>query len=545
MRLRAGEWIAAGALIALLGWPSVATIIQALRATGPVAAGTLLDPVAMTGQAARPLGLAFETLRVVAATEAIALPTGVLLALFLFRTNLWGRDALLALVLLALFVPLPLHATAWLGAIGNVGRSQAIGSTPLLVGWSGAAFVHAMAALPWVVLLAGVGLRSVEPELEESALLDLPAWRVALVVSLRRSVGAIAGAALAVAVLTAGDMTVTDLLQVRTYAEEAYIQSQLGEGPTAAAKVALPPLCVLGTAIWIAARALLRADPARIVSRAVHPRTWRLAASRVPLGVAAWCIAGGAMLVPIYGLGWRAGRVAGSAAAGLPPHWSFAGLLGTLHAAWLEISLPSYLRPSPLVTTVTCAAIGATLTAAVAWLLAWNSREPGPWRAVVAATAALALATPAPIVGMALKLAYLQSRLIHDTPVILVCAYIVRTLPYSLLVLWPALRAIPREYLEAAAVDGYGPWGIIRRVALPLSLGAIAAAWAVSFVLALGELPATNIVVPAGYATLSSRVWSLLHTGVESHLAGVGLVLLVLFAVAGAGAAWALKPARD
>ena len=47
-------------------------------------------------------------------------------------------------------------------------------------------------------------------------------------VTLRRAVGAIAAAALAVAVLTAGDMTVTDLLQVRTYAEEAYVQFILG-----------------------------------------------------------------------------------------------------------------------------------------------------------------------------------------------------------------------------------------------------------------------------------------------------------------------------
>ncbi len=78
--------------------------------------------------------------------------------------------------------------------------------------------------------------------------------------TLRRAVGAVAGAALAVAVLTAGDMTVTDLLQVRTYAEEVYLQSQLGAGP-GAALVALPPLVVLGPLLFLATRALLRADP--------------------------------------------------------------------------------------------------------------------------------------------------------------------------------------------------------------------------------------------------------------------------------------------
>ena len=73
-----------------------------------------------------------------------------------------------------------------------------------------------------------------------------------------------------------------------------------------------------------------------------------------------------------------------------------------------------------------------------------------------------------------------------------------RTLPYALLVLWPAVRSLPPEYLEAAALEGYGPWGQARRVAIPLTRGAIAAAWGVSFALALGELPAANLVGAAG-----------------------------------------------
>lgn len=529
------------ALAALFVWPLAATIVESLRGSGPVAGGSLIDPQGMSQELARPLALARETVRVVLTTELLALPAGVLLALLLFRTDLWGRQVLLALMLVSLFVPMPLHATAWLGAIGNAGRSQAVGTAPLLVGWFGAAFVHAMAAIPWVVLFAGVGMKHVEPELEESALLDMPAWKVALVITPRRAIGAISAAALAVAVLTAGDMTVTDLLQVRTYAEEAFIQSQLGEGPTAAAKVALPPLVVLGSLIVIVARMLLRIDPARVASAETLARTWRLGRWRVPLGVAVLFSVGCVVGVPIYGLVWRAGRVAGAAARGRAPHWSAEGLAGTLAGAWQEVSLPSYLMPSPLGASLIYAVLGATATASLAWLFAWKARAPGPWRWAAAGAVALSLATPGPIAGMALKLAYLQVPPVHDTGTILVLAYMVRTLPYALLVLWPALRAIPEEYLEAAAVDGYGSFGRALRVALPLSVGPLTAAWGVSFVLALGELPATNIVLPAGLNTLSSLVWSLLHTGVESHLAGVGLILALLFAISGAAAAGMLR----
>ena len=61
-------------------------------------------------------------------------------------------------------------------------------------------------------------------------------------------------------------MTVTDLLQVRTYAEEAYVQFTLGRGPADAALVSVPPLLLIGLAIWLLARSLLRADPARLAS---------------------------------------------------------------------------------------------------------------------------------------------------------------------------------------------------------------------------------------------------------------------------------------
>ena len=53
---------------------------------------------------------------------------------------------------------------------------------------------------------------------------------------------------------------------------------------------------------------------------------------------------------------------------------------------------------------------------------------------------------------------------------------------------------------------------------------ALLAAWGVCFVLALGELPVTNLVAPLGTTPLTVLIWSLLHSGVESQLAGVSLV---------------------
>ncbi|WP_435008471.1 ABC transporter permease [Tundrisphaera lichenicola] len=529
------------ALILIVGWPMAATIREATRPgddSGP-GSGELVA-TARPGEIARPIGLAFETIRLVLATGAIALPMGMALAFILCRTDVWGRRGMLFAVGLSAFVPVPLIATAWLGGLGNAGRLQVLGGSPWLVGWSGAAFIHAVACLPWVVAIMGVGLRGVEPELEESARLDLSPWGVILRVTLRRSLGALAASALAVAVLTGGDMTVTDLLSVRTYAEEAYTQYQSGNSPRAAA-VALPPMILLGVLVLLGARALLKADPARVLSASTRARDWRLGRWRVPVGLGLIATAGNLLALPLYSLIWHAGRVGG--APGREPSWSVQGLAGTLANAAREMYSPGFARPirSPLLSSLILAGAGALVTVALAWSLAWLARRPGIWRWVVALTVAVTLALPGPVAGMALVVAYFDWPSIYGSPALLILAYILRTLPYALVVLWPAVRSIPPAFLELATLEGYGAWGQARRVAIPLTSGAIAAAWGVSFALAMGELPASNLVSPPGTMPLAVLVWTLLHRGVESHLAGVGLVTLAVLGLAGSVAAWGLS----
>lgn len=534
MKAYAAGVLLALTLIVVIGWPVLATVLEARVGTSTGSGGGLLGPVPLGGtRMPRPFRLAMTSIELVLLTEAIALPLGIPLGVLLFRTDVWGRRVLLGLIAMAAFVPLPLHATAWLGALGNAGRVQAIGVAPLLVGLPGAAFVHAMAALPWVVLFAGVGLCSVERELEDAASMDMPGRRVFVAITLRRSAGALAGAALAVAVLAAGDMTVTDLLQVRTYAEEAYLQYQLGNGPVAAAAVSLPPLILLGGLIVIATRALIRSDPVRLASAAQGGSLWKLGRRRTSVGILVLATAGNLLALPLYSLLWRAGRVGGNAAKGIGPSWSIPGLLGTLRFAGEESA-------RPLLTSVTWSVAGATATVAMAWSLAWVSRRPGPWRWVVLVALATALAAPGPVAGMALVLAYRMIPPLYDSAAMIVLADMLRTFPYALLVLWPAIRAVPTEHLEAAAIDGYTPAEQALKVALPLTRRACLAAWGVAFVLSLGELPATNLVHPPGVEPLSCVIWEMMHRGVDSHLAGVALVMLAAIAIAGTAAAWAL-----
>ncbi len=524
-------------LVGVVGWPLVAMVIEATKPEVASSESREIVPTSRPGEIIRPLGLAFQTARLVLATDAVALPLGIALAFLLFRTDVWGRRGMLGVVALAAFVPMPLIATAWMGALGNAGRSQAMGLGVWLVGWSGAAFIHAMGCLPWVVAIVGVGLRGVEPDLEESARLDLSPWRVVFQVTLRRSLGAIAAAALAVLVLTAGDMSVTDLFSVRTYAEESYTQFQLYNRPRAAA-VALPPLFAFGLLILVGVRGLLKVDPAKVISASSRSRDWKLGAWRIPVGLGVILTLGNFVALPIFSLFWHAGHVVEHGQA----HWRLAGFLGTLRSTAAELFDNGLLEPlqAPMIASVLLSAVAATLTVILAWSLAWLARKPGVWRWVTASTVALTFAVPGPVAGMALVVAYQPFRSIYDSPMLVVLAYMLRTLPYAVLVLWPSVRSLPEAYLEAASLEGYGAWGQARRVAIPLTLGAIAAAWGVVFALGLGELPAALLTDPPGVMLVAIRIWELLHRGVESHLAGMSLILLAVVALSGSLAAWGL-----
>lgn len=515
-------------LAGLVGWP----LLAAGLAGGEGGGGTLLDSAVWADDLGAASGPAAQTIRVVLAAEALAMGLGLPLALLLFKTDAAGRAWLIGTLGLALFVPMPLYATGWIGGFGNAGRLQAFGDRPILAGWAGAAFVHGMASVPWVALIVGAGLRAVEPELEESAWTDRPAWWVLLHISLRRALGSIAGAALAVAVLTAGDMTVTDLLRVRTYAEDSYVQFGLGRSAAQAAWAAAPPTLMLGLLIALGAAAIGRVEPSRIASARSRAWSW-------PLGPAQWLAGAGAAGVvallagpPIYALVWRAGRLGG---LGGQARWSMGSLIRTLSAVVDEIA-------GPLAASSLTAASGALLAVALAWAAAWACRslDSRRFQGLIVAATALTLALPGPVAGLALKMAYLRVPAVHDTPAIVVLGLVMRTWPFAFLVVWPGVAGLPAAFLESASVDGYGPPGVIGRVALPLTAWSIAAAWGVAFVLGLGELPVTNLVTPPGFDAVSTLLWQRLHFGVDSELAGIGLVLLLVYGALGLGAAWLL-----
>src|SRR5262249_53492218 len=253
------------------------------------------------------------------------------------------RRQLQFLTILTLFVPLPLFASAWQAALGTGGwlpvafwRTPPPPDDPDLTpaglfwkpwaqGLGAAIWVHAVAGLPWVILLVGQGLCWVERELEEDALTAAGPWRVLWAVTLRRSRLAIAAAGLWIGLLAATEITVTDMMQVRTFAEEVYYQFVVGDdaGVARALAVSVPLLVLIGALVIVTGRRWDRAVPPP-ATLSVQPRLFPVGRWRWPLLVGALLVVGLLIAVPLVSLVWKAGL------AGRPPTWHVSVVLSNL-----------------------------------------------------------------------------------------------------------------------------------------------------------------------------------------------------------------------
>ncbi len=482
--------------------------------------------------------LAANTLLLVAGSLAVSMPLGVALAALLYRTDLPLRRPLRSVLFLMLFVPLPVLTSAWQATLGSGGWLALVlwrdaPGRPWASGLAPAIWIHALAALPWVVLIVGLGLRWVEGELEEDALLAAGPWRVFWRVTLPRTRGVILAAALWIGLQTAAEIAVTDHMQVRTYAEEVYLEFWRGGEDALARGTAVSLPAVLGLVLlllWALPR-LERAIPP-LQSALTPPRPFRLGAWRWPsLGLV---LLGLVLLagVPLGSLAWKAGSY------GYPPAWS-AGEVGRhLAAAYRS-------RGAAVALSLPLALLAGALAAGAGLLLCWLALEGGWFRRVVLVLAALLWALPAPIVGGGLKewiltLASAQPlrAALYDgpSPLPVLWAQLLRFLPCALALLWPVVRLVPAELRDSARVDGATPGQEFRHVVWPQSARATAWTALVLAALALGEVGATMRVETPGWEFFAKLLWDQMHYGVQNDVAA--LCLLLLAGVAAVALGW-------
>jgi iron(III) transport system permease protein len=444
----------------------------------------------------------------VAVATALALGSGA--GLLAARTDLPGRRLVRAAALIGACVPIYVSSAFFLAL------------APRLIGFGSAAMcgvLYGLVYTPLATLTLGAAFRAVDWELEDVALLDAGPMRVIHHVTLPHSAWAFVATALLITLFVATDFTIADLLIVRTFAEECYIQYQLDRRQAGPLLTALPLVVALAVVLTAAHARYRRVGELSPAGAEQSPRTFRLGRWRTPV---AW-LAGISLL----------------AAVGVP--------LGTLlnRARPLE-GLPRVIAGlvPELRNTALLVLLGATLVLLPAGGLAWHLARGHAVRWPLIPALILLLVLPAPVVGITLTALLNRPGLLghlYDSPLVVPLGYYVRFLPIAVLLLLPAARRVPTELVWAARVDGCDSLGIARHVSWPAMRRDTVLAWLIVAILCTGEIGTTILVVPPGWETAAVRAFTLLHFGVYRDLAVLTLLAVGIILLPAGGLLWLLR----
>jgi iron(III) transport system permease protein len=470
-----------------------------------------------------------------AGSTALAVGAGTGLAFLVARTDLPLRRTLLAAALIPLVLPGVLYAIAWILLAGpRAGLvNEALGrGTVDVFGLTGMIVVEGLHLAPLVLLLMVAAFRAGDGTLEEAAHVSgarpLTVLRRVTIPLVRP---ALAAAALVTAVRALGAFEVPALVGIpgnewvftsRIFGAADRFPPDLGEA--GAASVTLLVLTVLG--VLLAARTARRGERFQTLGgRRRAPARIALGRWRGPLTAVAGAYVLVAAVLPFAMLVWMSVQPYIAVPSG--------DSLGraTLRGYTDALGDPRSLRAlgNSLLLGAGAATVTVLLAATAAWVVV-RSRVPG--RRSLDALAALPLAVPGVVLGVALLFVWLRSPLpVYGTLWILLLAYVTQALPYAMRFAGSALQQLGTDVEEVARVSGASWLQAFRRIVLPLIAPALAGAWLYVVVFSMRDLSSSLLLYSPGNEVLAVRIWQQYESGDFTELAALGVIAVVLIAL--------------
>ena len=459
--------------------------------------------------APRTLGLLLRTLLLATLTAAASIALGVPLAVLVARLDVPMRRTLTVLLALPLVVPSYIAAYALIAFAGPRGiLSDVFGmALPSIYGLLGATLVITLTTYPLVFLAVRSALLGLDASLEEASLMlgatRLETFRRVTWPAVRPAASA---GGLLVALYAIHDFGAVSLLRYDTFARAIFVAYQGSFDRTRAAlyAIALVVLAVGATRLEIASRT--RGSIAR-----VHGSAPRASALHRPAPAGRRLAVAGSLVVVACALVLPFGVLV---------YWA-------LRSARTAVPFSAHI--DALRGTITVTLLAAIATVAAAWPIArLAGRVRGVTSRLVEGVSNIGYALPGVVV--ALSLVFLTTRLarpLYQTLGLLAVAYVILFLPQATAAMRTSVEQVPVSREEASRMLGAGRFETTRRIVFPLVAPSAAAAAALVFLTAAKELPATMLLSPPGFRTLSMRVYSETASA-RFDLAAVPALLLLL-----------------
>ncbi len=441
---------------------------------------------------------------------------GTALAWLVARSDVPGRRALAVLVPLPLVFPSFVGALALRASVAPGGLLESllgpfgVERLPAVDGLLGSWLVLTLFTYPYVQLPVAARLRSLGPNIEESArLLGRRPVNVFFRVVLPQARSAIAAGTLLVFLYAVSDFGAVDLLGYPTLTRVIYANRVLRRDLALA----------LGLVLALVALAVTIAERRAGRRAATAPSLRSKGSLTVPLGRWRWpafalvvLFLSNAILAPVASL----------------VHWTRRGLAsGSLDLGEADLWTPVLNTAGVSIVT---ALVAVLVVLPLAFLgVRYRSRVAGPAQTLVVAGFALpGIVIALSIVFLAVNVPLLSG--LYQTFPLLVLAYVVHFGAQSVRAATVAVGSVPDRLDDAARMLGADRWRRLLRIDVPLMAPGLAAGGGLVLLSTMKELPATLLLAPIGFETLATRIWSATEA---NALAEAGLVALVLLVTSG------------
>ena len=467
---------------------------------------------------------------------------GTILAWLVERTNTPLRVIFVPIAVVPLILPGVLESIAWIFLLSpkfgylNVALMSLFGleSAPFnIFSLPGVIWAHSVGQVPLAFLMMVAAFKSMDPSLEESAMMSGANTPQTLRrITLRLLMPTSASVLLILFVRTLESFETPALIgipaRIYVYTSEIYLafnEYPPDYGRGAALAVGLLILSALG--VWLYTRSTREGKRFQTVTgKAFRPRQFDLGPWR-------WVGFGFLMvyflvvvLLPFLVMLW----------ASFLPFFATPSLDSLQKMTFENYQYLLGFRPfwdamkNSIVLALMSATVAMMLTSLIAWIV-YKSRLPGSW--MLDFLAFVPITVPGIVFGMALILLYVAFPIpIYGTIWVLLIAYVTRYIPYGMRSASGAILQIHGELEEAAAASGASWWETFKRVTLPLLRPGLVAGWIYIFIVSFREFSTSVLLATGDSRVLSILLFTMFEQGQVTVVAAIGiLMILTLLAI--------------
>jgi iron(III) transport system permease protein len=478
-------------------------------------------------------------------SAAVSIVIGSVLAYLIVRTDVPGKSLMFAASLVPLIIPGILHTIAWIFVLDpNIGVANRWVIEPLdghhpfnVYSIPGMIVIEGLHLAPLVFLLMVAAFRSMDPSLEESAIMSgasLPTVFRKITLPLVRPALYAGILIMVVRGLESFEVPAVVGLRNHIWVYTSRIWQALNDaipnyGQAGAYAMSLLVLTSIG--VFFQSRLSKRGRAFQtITGKGFRPHPVRLGAWRAPATALIIVYFLVAVVLPLLVLFYASTQQFYSP----PSHETLSHMsLANYPHEWREPVIRHAVVNSLYVGLG--AATAVMLLAAVASWVVVRTRLRGRW--LIDNLAFMPLTIPGLVLGVALLTIYLRVPIgIYGTLWILFMAYMTRYMPYGMRYASTSMFQIGRELEESAQMSGAGWWHTFRRVVLPLLAPGLTAGWIYIVIVTFRELGSSVLLYSPGKEVLSIVIWEQWRAGLLTEVAALGVMLIgaliVLVAVA-------------